>query len=128
MNFKLWFEEIGYHSTRKNWTGGFDKSKLSKYEPANLGFFFTPEKDKAKHFLQKNLGYVHKTDIDTTNIEEIDAKGQNLREFIPFIKKLIKKGKSGVVLNNVIDGIFHQRLFVIFDVDIIKTLDIEPAS
>jgi len=130
MNFRnwLWLEELGYHGTRRNWTGKFDSSKLATYEPANLGFFFTSEKDRAKHFLQKSSGYVHKTDIDIDNVIEIDAQGENLREFIPLIKKSKKKGKSGVVLNNVVDGILHKRLFVMFDADVIKTIDIEPIS
>lgn len=106
--------EIAYQGRRRPFQGvNYNLNLLAKYEPANLGLFFTNSKEMAASF--SGGKYVDMVNINTDNFAKKDAGGENLRYFLPWVKKAKIHGKSGVLLTNVIDGKKHDKLFIVFD-------------
>lgn len=114
---------IAYHGSRKPFIGQFDLKKLATFEPANLGLFLTDSPAAARYFI-KHGGEIMKMHIDLSNAAYFDADGQNLRTLITTIKK-VKRKKSVAVISNVIDGIYHNRLYIVFNPNAVITISSE---
>lgn len=105
--------EVAYQGRRKPFAGsGYDSSKLASYAPANLGFFFTSSNKTARSFGTS----LDRADIDTSNLTLIDGESKNLREFIDRISKIKRIGRrDGVKIEGVIDGVYHDILYIIWN-------------
>ena len=113
---------IMYQARRSPFEGErYDLDRLSTYEPANLGFFFTNSINNAKKFY--NVVEIDTVDINKTDFPTIDAGGKNLRDFIQLIKKHKRSGKPGVVLYDVVDGFLHDEINIVFDSNVIDRLN-----
>lgn len=129
MNFKKWLVEaleplgkgIMYQARRGSFIGkNYDLNMISKYEPANLGLFFTNSFENAKKF--HNVKEIDTVEIDKKDFAKKNAKGKNLREFIDWVKKQKKIGFPGVVIKNVVDGFFHEELNIVFNTKTIERI------
>lgn len=105
--------EVAYQGRRKPFTGNlYDMSRLATYAPANLGLYFTSSKDVASKF----GNYVDQVNVETDRLARIGGTGDNLRNYLDRIVRIKNTGKfEGVRITNVIDGVSHDALYIIWN-------------